>query len=46
MNFFEHQAAARRGSGRLVLLFVLAIAGIVIAVDLVVLAFTGSVGAM
>ena len=33
MNFFEHQAAARRNSSRLVLLFALAVAGIVIAVD-------------
>ncbi|MFC5569771.1 M48 family metallopeptidase [Lysobacter yangpyeongensis] len=33
MNFFEHQAAARRNSSRLVLLFVLAVAGIVLAVD-------------
>ena len=42
MNFFEHQAAARRNSSRLVLLFALAVAGIVIAVDLVVLlAFGG-----
>ena len=46
MNFFEHQAAARRGSGRLVLLFVLAVLGIVLAVDLATLLFTGgSVGA-
>ena len=35
MNFFEHQAAARRASARLVFLFVLAVAGIVVAVDLV-----------
>jgi Zn-dependent protease with chaperone function len=34
MNFFEHQAAARRASARLVFLFVLAVIGIVIAVDL------------
>lgn len=34
MNFFERQAAARRNSSRLVLLFVLAVAGIVLAVDL------------
>src|SRR5687768_12435702 len=33
MNFFEHQAAARRTSTRLVVLFVLAVVGIVIAVD-------------
>jgi Zn-dependent protease with chaperone function len=42
MNFFEHQAAARRGSGRLVLLFALAVGGIVLAVDLATLLFTGS----
>ena len=45
MNFFEHQAAARRGSGRLVLLFGLAVAGIVLAVDLATLLVTGSWGA-
>ncbi|MBN8224708.1 MAG: M48 family metallopeptidase [Xanthomonadales bacterium] len=45
MNFFEHQAAARRGSGRLVLLFALAVLGIVLVVDLATLAATGSVGA-
>lgn len=37
MNFFEHQAAARRSSTRLVLLFALAVLGIVVAVDLAVL---------
>src|SRR5262249_8729674 len=37
MNFFEHQAEARRNSKRLVLLFVLAVAAIVLAVDLVVM---------
>jgi Zn-dependent protease with chaperone function len=36
MNFFEHQAAARRASTRLVLLFALAVLGIVVAVDAVV----------
>src|SRR5688572_16910666 len=36
MNFFEHQAAARRNSSRLVLLFALAVAGIVFAVDFAV----------
>jgi Zn-dependent protease with chaperone function len=47
MNFFEHQAAARRGSGRLVLLFALAVAGIVLAVDLATLVVTGgSIGAV
>lgn len=45
MNFFEQQAAARRGSGRLVLLFAVAVAGIVLAVDAAVLLFTGSAGA-
>jgi Zn-dependent protease with chaperone function len=34
MNFFEHQAAARRSSMRLIVLFALAVLGIVIAVDL------------
>lgn len=34
MNFFEHQANARRASARLVVLFVLAVIGIVAAVDL------------
>lgn len=37
MNFFEHQAAARKASTRLVLLFVLAVIGIVCAVDVAVL---------
>ena len=32
MNFFEHQAAARRVSTRLVVLFALAVVGIVVAV--------------
>lgn len=41
MNFFEHQAAARRNSTRMVVLFVLAVAGIVIAVDLGVLLVLG-----
>src|SRR4249919_3133461 len=36
MNFFEHQAAARRNATWLVLLFALAVAGIVTAVDLAV----------
>ena len=34
MNFFEHQAAARRASTRLVVLFALAVVGIVAAVGL------------
>ncbi len=33
MSFFEHQAAARRASARLMLLFALAVAGVVLAVD-------------
>jgi Zn-dependent protease with chaperone function len=37
MNFFEQQAQARRRSAWLVLLFLLAVLGIVVAVDLVVL---------
>ncbi|MGN6113683.1 MAG: M48 family metallopeptidase [Luteimonas sp.] len=41
MNFFEHQAAARRASTRLVLLFALAVAGIVAAVDAVVFVAAG-----
>jgi Zn-dependent protease with chaperone function len=35
MNFFEHQEAARRTSRRLVILFALAVIGIVIAVNVV-----------
>jgi Zn-dependent protease with chaperone function len=35
MNFFDRQAAARRASSRLLLLFALAVAGIVLAVDFV-----------
>ena len=43
MNFFERQAAARRASFRLVLLFAFAVLGIVCAVDLVVwIALAGS----
>jgi Zn-dependent protease with chaperone function len=41
MNFFEHQAAARRTSTRLVLLFALAVLGIVLAVDVVAYAMFG-----
>ncbi len=41
MNFFERQARARRNTTRLVLLFALAVAGIVIAVDLGVLLVFG-----
>ncbi len=46
MNFFEHQAAARRNSSRLVFLFALAVTGIVIAVDVATYAATGSAGAL
>ena len=35
MNFFEHQELARRNSGRLIVLFVLAVIAIVIAVNVV-----------
>ena len=41
MNFFEHQAAARRTSSRLVILFGLAVVGIVLAVDLATWIATG-----
>src|SRR3546814_7586592 len=41
MNFFEHQAKARRTSTRLVLLFALAVLAIVVAMDLVMLAVFG-----
>jgi Zn-dependent protease with chaperone function len=37
MNFFERQTAARKTSSRLILLFALAVFGIVVAVDLAVL---------
>ncbi|MEO5565539.1 MAG: M48 family metallopeptidase [Luteimonas sp.] len=46
MNFFEHQAAARRASTRLVLLFGLAVLGIVLAVDAVVYVAFGAPGEM
>ncbi len=42
MNFFEHQAAARRTSGRLMVLFALAVLGIVLAVDVAVALAAGS----
>ena len=42
MNFFEHQAAARKASTRLVLLFALAVIGIVCAVDVAVLIAIGA----
>jgi Zn-dependent protease with chaperone function len=38
MNFFEHQELARRNSRRLVVLYALAVAAVVIAVDLVLAA--------
>ncbi|MCY7355108.1 MAG: M48 family metallopeptidase [Lysobacter sp.] len=41
MNFFEHQAAARKTSTRLVVLFALAVLGIVAAVDVAVLIVFG-----
>lgn len=41
MNFFEHQARARSSSTRMVVLFALAVAGIVLAVDLAVLVLLG-----
>ena len=44
MNFFEQQAAARRTSTRLVFLFALAVAGIVLAVDVVAWIATQSPG--
>ena len=42
MNFFEHQAKARSSSTRMVLLFALAVGGIVLAVDLAVLLLLGT----
>lgn len=42
MNFFEHQAKARSSSTRMVLLFALAVAGIVLVVDLAVLLLLGT----
>jgi Zn-dependent protease with chaperone function len=44
MNFFERQAAARRSSRRLILLFGLAVVAIVLAVDLAVLVAIGANG--
>ncbi len=41
MNFFEHQDAARRTSKRLIVLFAMAVLGIVIAVDVGVLVGLG-----
>jgi Zn-dependent protease with chaperone function len=42
MNFFEHQAVARRSSLRMVVLLALALIAIVIAVDIAVLVLLGS----
>ncbi|MFT4198122.1 MAG: M48 family metalloprotease, partial [Pseudoxanthomonas sp.] len=41
MNFFEHQAAARRASMRMVVLFALAVLAIVLVVDLVMALLVG-----
>ena len=41
MNFFEQQAQARRSSTRLVVLFAMAVAGIVLAIDLAVAMVVG-----
>ena len=41
MNFFEQQARARRSSTRLVVLFAMAVAGIVLAIDLAVAMVVG-----
>lgn len=47
MNFFERQAAARRTTTRLIVLFALAVIGIVLAVDFAVfLAFGGGAGGL
>ena len=42
MNFFENQAKARSSSTRMVILFALAVGGIVLAVDLAVLLLLGT----
>lgn len=42
MNFFEHQAAARRSSTRLVVLFSLAVLAVVLAVDLALWSIVGA----
>lgn len=44
MNFFEHQDAARRQSRRLIVLFVLAVIGIVVSVDVGLLFALGFAG--
>jgi Zn-dependent protease with chaperone function len=43
MNFFEHQDAARRQSKRLIVLFVLAVVGIVVSIDVAVVFALGMV---
>ncbi len=43
MNFFEHQETARRQSRWLILLFILAVAAIVVAINLVILVALGFV---
>src|SRR5262245_41446640 len=45
MNFFERQAAARRNTTRLVILFGLAVLGIVVAVDFAAFVVFGASGA-
>ena len=42
MNFFEQQAKARRNSTRLVVLFALAVIGMVAAINLAVLLVAGT----
>ena len=42
MNFFEHQAKARSSTTRMVVLFAMAVGGIVLAVDLAVLLLLGT----
>lgn len=44
MDFFGHQDRARRNSTRLMLLFALAVLGIVVAVNLAAMMFTGTPG--
>lgn len=44
MDFFEHQEVARRNTGRLILLFVLAVIGLVVSLYLLVVVLFGFVG--
>src|SRR5690606_41855962 len=44
MNFFERQRQVKRVSGRLVLLFAVAVVGIVLTIDLAVVIATGGFG--